>query len=185
MGASISSLRNSMSKLPSISDLFLLHILISYKFLSDLLCLVYERVLLDVDSASSIHNIYAYLTGLLLALVELKYQALNTSPFNDHPAVMLLFLIAITVYVMALFVLRSNHQINAMMIWVCHICGSLACELLLLLLVSPMWSFIINLSSLLLLLTFLFSYHFFFQPPQSEEGQATQGTDQAATNPNP
>ncbi|KAI9079114.1 hypothetical protein K1719_038953 [Acacia pycnantha] len=107
MGASISFLRNSMSS-----------------------------VLLDLDPAS-IHTIYAYLTGLLLALVELKYQALNTSPFNDHPALMLLFLIAITLYVMALLVLRSNRQINAITIWVCHICGSLACEMLLLLLVSP------------------------------------------------
>ncbi|KAI9079108.1 hypothetical protein K1719_038947 [Acacia pycnantha] len=142
MGASISFMRNSMS-----------------------------RVLLNLDPAS-IHTIYAYLTGLILALVQLKYQALNTSPFNDHPAVMILFLIAITLYVMALLVLGSN-PINAMMIWVCHVCGSLACELLLLLLVSPLWSFIINLSSLLLLLTFLLSYHFFFQPSQSEQGQAT------------
>ncbi|KAI9079080.1 hypothetical protein K1719_038919 [Acacia pycnantha] len=136
------------------------------------------------DSASSIHTIYAYLTGLLLALVQLKYQALNTSPFSDHPALMILFLIAITVYAMALFVLGSHHQIKTMMIWVCHISGSLACEMLLLVLVSPLWSFIINLSSLLLLLTFLLFYHFFFQP-SSELGQVTQGTDPAATVPNP
>ncbi|KAI9114783.1 hypothetical protein K1719_014481 [Acacia pycnantha] len=145
---------------------------------------MFPRELSDLDSAASLHTVYAYLTALLLALVGIEYQASNTSPFKQHPAVMILFLIAITVYVIALLVLtfRSNHQMNLIiMVCVCHICGSVACELLLLLLVSPIWCFLINLSSLVLVLMLLFSYNYLFRPShpdtQTAEGQAIEMID--------
>ncbi|KAI9114583.1 hypothetical protein K1719_014281 [Acacia pycnantha] len=139
------------------------------------------RVLSDLEYAATLlHTIYPYPNALLLALVGIKYQALNTSPFIQHPAVIILFLIATTVYVIALLVLtfRSNLQINLIiMVWVCHICGSVVCELLLLVLVSPIWCFLINLSSLVLVLTLLFSYNYRFQPshPNDPQTQTAEG----------
>lgn len=47
--------------------------------------LLHERVSdLDSDSAApSLHTIHAYVTGLLLALVGIKYQALNCMSWHS------------------------------------------------------------------------------------------------------
>ncbi|XP_054796236.1 uncharacterized protein LOC129301670 [Prosopis cineraria] len=88
------------------------------------------------NSVPSLHTIYAYLTGLLLALIQIKYQGLNIIAFKDHPTIMILFLIAVSVYVMALIVLTSNSKLT-MVSWIlCHVFGSVPCELLLLVPVS-------------------------------------------------
>ncbi|KAI9114525.1 hypothetical protein K1719_014223 [Acacia pycnantha] len=142
------------------------------------------RVLSDLDSATSLLNIYPPSIAVLLGLVAIECQALNTSPSKQHPAVIMLFLIAMTVHVMALLVLsfRSNRQMDLIiMVWVGHISGSVVCELLLLLLVAPIWCFFITLSSLVLVLTPLFSYNYLFQPShpdtQTAEGQAIEMPD--------
>lgn len=138
------------------------------------------------------HTIYAYVVGLLLTLVEIKYQGSINNPFHDHPSIMLLFLITQFVYVISLFTFLFdwlNERSRNFNIVVCHVFGTLACQLLLLVLVSPVKWFLVNVSSLVLVVaTFLcYSYllHLLNNASQTQrleidrngDGQATEMVD--------
>ncbi|KAI9109092.1 hypothetical protein K1719_019715 [Acacia pycnantha] len=102
------------------------------------------------------HTVYAYLTGLLLVLIEIKYQGSSSNLFKEHMLMIVFFIISKFVYVITLVTFTSDqtsdHQSVDLKVVVCHISGTVACELLLLILVSPIKFFIINVSTLTLVL---------------------------------
>ncbi|KAI9109225.1 hypothetical protein K1719_019848 [Acacia pycnantha] len=139
------------------------------------------------DLIASLHTIYGFLTVLLIALMGIKYQGSGTNPFRECPILMMQFLIAISTYVVALIITlrRSNleHSANKLMVGVTHICGGLACELLLLVLVSPIWLVLINVSvpTLIVMLAFCYKYALHLLHAQGTEEQASEMTDLEAS----
>ncbi|KAI9109267.1 hypothetical protein K1719_019890 [Acacia pycnantha] len=139
------------------------------------------------DLIASLHTIYGFLTGLLLALMGIKYQGSGTNPYREHPILMMQFLIAIFMYGVALIIIlrRSNleHSANKLMVGVSHICGGLACELLLLVLVSPIPLLLINVSvpTLIVVLVFCYKYALHLLHVQGTEEQVSEMTDLEAS----
>ncbi|KAI9109247.1 hypothetical protein K1719_019870 [Acacia pycnantha] len=128
------------------------------------------------DLTTSLHTIYGFFMGLLLALMAIKYQGSSTNPFIEHSILMMLFMITISMYGVALTITlrRSNHEhsANKLMASVSHICGVLACELLLLVLVSPIQSLFINLSmpTLIAMLALYKKYNLLHAQGTEEQG---------------
>ncbi|KAF7815914.1 putative transmembrane protein [Senna tora] len=112
------------------------------------------------------HNVYGFLIGLLLTLVGIKFNSSSSScinnPFDAHMEIMVFFLETAVLYVISLTVtsrLRlEDHNANLTPIilkLICHVSGALGCELLVLILVTPIRRFIIINTLLALLLVTL------------------------------
>ncbi|KAI9109168.1 hypothetical protein K1719_019791 [Acacia pycnantha] len=133
----------------------------------------------DIDFIPPLHTTYVFLTGLLIPLINMKYQGSGTNPFKEHPTQMMLFLVAIIVYIIALITLRFNRIITdgsaMLMLGVCHLSGALSCELLLSVLVSPMMLLLINGSSLALIVMVLSCYYKYFLHAEGTEISQTEG----------
>ena len=74
---------------------------------------------------------------------------------------MLCFQIVMFVYAITLIKMTfqsSNDNILSFHIYLCHVSGALACELLLLILVTPLWWVVINVSSAILVVALCFRY---------------------------
>ncbi|KAF7815915.1 putative transmembrane protein [Senna tora] len=112
------------------------------------------------------HNAYGYLIGLLLTLLGIKSNSSCTNNlFDTHMEIMVFFLETTIVYVIGLTVtsrlrlIEDDHYYNAnltpkILKLMCHVSGALGCELLVLVLVTPIWRFIIlNMLLALLLIT--------------------------------
>ncbi|KAF7815917.1 putative transmembrane protein [Senna tora] len=116
------------------------------------------------------HNVYGYLIGLLLTLLGIKFNSSSctNNPFfdGDHMAIiMFFFLETVFVYVIALTVTsrlssEDDTTINNVLKLICHVSGGIGCELLLFILVTPLYCFIINvvLGGILLLLLLICVY---------------------------
>lgn len=124
---------------------------------------------------------YAYLTGLLLTLTGIKYQGSNNDPFSDHPTLMMFFLVSIFVYFISLIMSfrRSDHHMSdhssKLIIGVSHLSGGIACELLLLVLVSHLRFLFINVSSLALIVILVFFHKYLLHLLHA------QGTEEVAS----
>ena len=88
------------------------------------------------------------ISPLLLTLVAIKCQSTGTKSLKEHAAIMLCFLIALFLYAVA-FSKLTYLPSNVLNFYVCHVSGALACELLLFILVTPIWWILINVSSAL------------------------------------
>ena len=88
--------------------------------------------------------------------MEIKCQATGLDPFKEHAAVMRCFLVVTFVYAIALTRLTYQSSNDILCLYACHVAGPLACELLLLVLVTPLWWVVINVSSAILVVALWF-----------------------------
>jgi hypothetical protein len=102
----------------------------------------------ELNSIMAFHQPFVFLATLLAFLVGLHFQALNISPIETHFAIILLLIIAAVVYSIAYASpIFQTHNTEYLPIFrlTCLASGILTCELLISLLISPLWWFLINL----------------------------------------
>ena len=94
------------------------------------------------------HEPFVFLVTLLAFLVGLHFQALNISPLETHFAIILLLIIVAALYsITYASPIFQTHNTEYLPIFrpTCLAFGILTCELLISLLISPLWWFLINL----------------------------------------
>ncbi|XLS77186.1 hypothetical protein HN51_061411 [Arachis hypogaea] len=99
-----------------------------------------------ITTSTHSHRVYICVVTLELASIAIKYQGINTNPFQEIHATMLLFLLATPCHAIALAI--TNHNIVIMpnsitIIVLFHVSGTISCESLLWILVAQLWWFII------------------------------------------
>lgn len=107
----------------------------------------------EVSSSTPLHAVFSFLIMLLLALVGIHCQGLNSSPLSTHYATMVLFIIAVVIYSIAFAGIKlgpHNTSYLPTFNFICLTSGTLACELLVSILIAPFWLLIVNLCVILL-----------------------------------
>ena len=107
----------------------------------------------EVSSSTPLHAVFGFLIMLLLAVVGIHFQGLNMSPLSTHYATMVLFIIAVVIYSIAFAGIKLGpHNTSYLPIFnfICLTSGTLACELLVSILIAPFWLLIVNLCAILL-----------------------------------
>jgi hypothetical protein len=89
---------------------------------------------------------------VFIGLVQVKYQNTQSSPFDTHGLIMLLFILVLVAKVYTKYLLEMSQPIAntsyfPITKFVCQISGVLACGLLLSILLPPFWCWIILFSS--------------------------------------
>ena len=99
------------------------------------------------------HKPFVFLVTLLATLVGLHFQALNISPVETHFTTILFLIMAAVVYSIA-FARITVQPHNSEYLTLFHLAysasGILTCELLVGLLMSPLWWFMVNLCTILI-----------------------------------
>ena len=102
-----------------------------------------------------------FLNSILGAIIGIHFQALNISPLETHLGIILLFIIATIVYIVAYLEIKLQTQDAAYLFifrLVCLVSGILSVELLVTLIVSPLRLFMFDLC---LILTFGVLHHWY------------------------
>ncbi|KAL4632459.1 hypothetical protein ACB092_04G052400 [Castanea dentata] len=84
--------------------------------------------------------VFGFSFSFLLALVGLKYQNSNGALFQEHGVIMVLLIIDVCTgaIALAMVTLPNSHNSSLLLVeFVCLICGAIACDLLILILVPP------------------------------------------------
>ncbi|KAJ6711275.1 PROTEIN putative-RELATED [Salix purpurea] len=110
------------------------------------------------SSTTAMHAAMTFLNVVLLALLQLKYQNKETSPFEAHGTIILLYILASIIYSTAFIalLLRAHHQppetpCLATLEHISLLTGALACDLLLLILAPPFGYFLLAFCGVLVL----------------------------------
>ena len=107
------------------------------------------------------HAPLIFLKTFLCAIIGIHFQALNVSPLETHLGIMLLFIMATIVYIIAYFELKVQPQDVAYLFifrLICLVSAILSIELLIALIISPFWLFMVNLCPILLVGVLSHSY---------------------------
>ena len=99
------------------------------------------------------HALLAFLISFLAALIGLHFQVLGVSPLETHFALILLFIIATIVYsiVYAEIKLQPPDVDLPIFRFICLVSGVIAIELLVTIIISPFWLFMVNLYPILII----------------------------------
>jgi hypothetical protein len=102
---------------------------------------------------TAFHKPFFFFITLLASLIGLHFQVLGISPLKKHFTIILLFIMDIIVYTIAYMRINlhpHNNEYLPILWWICLISGIIACELLVAILTSLFWLFIINLCAILI-----------------------------------
>uniref|UniRef100_A0A7N2MR76 Uncharacterized protein n=1 Tax=Quercus lobata TaxID=97700 RepID=A0A7N2MR76_QUELO len=100
------------------------------------------------------HVFLIFLNSILGAIIGIHFQALNISPLETHLGIILLFIMATIVYIIAYLEIKLHTQDAAYLFifrLVCLVSGILSVELLVTLIVSPVWLLMVNLCPILII----------------------------------
>ena len=99
------------------------------------------------------HALLAFLISFLAALIGLHFQVLGVSPLQTHFALILLFIIATIVYGIAYAEIKLQPPNTDLPIFrfICLVSGVIAIELLVAIIISPFWLFMVNLCPILII----------------------------------
>ena len=99
------------------------------------------------------HELLAYLVSFLAALIGLHFQVLGVSPLETHFALILLFIIATIIYSIAYAEIKLQPPDVDLPIFrfICLVSGVIAIELLVTIIISPFWLFMVNLYPILII----------------------------------
>ena len=95
-----------------------------------------------------------FLIALLFAIIGFHFRSSDISPLETHYAIFLLFLVAIFVYGLAyvlISVLPKNSEYLSILRFIYLVFGTIAIELPASILISPLWLFMVNLCSILII----------------------------------
>ena len=95
-----------------------------------------------------------FLIALLFAIIGFLVSSSDISPLETHYAIFLLFLVAIFVYGLAyvlISVLPKNSEYLPILRFIYLVFGTIAIELPASILISPLWLFMVNLCSILII----------------------------------
>jgi len=107
----------------------------------------------ELKSFTAFHKPFVFLISLLASLVGLHFQVLGISPLKRHFTIILLLIMATVVYsnaYMRINLQPQNREYLPIFRCICLISGIIACELLLAMIISLFWLFIINLCTILI-----------------------------------
>jgi hypothetical protein len=109
---------------------------------------------LKVSSSTPFHAAFGFLITILIGLVGVHFQGLGVSPLRTHFATMLLFLMAVVIYSIAFVGIKvgahnTSYHYLPLFKFICLISGTIACELLVSILIAALWLLIINLCAIL------------------------------------
>ena len=104
-------------------------------------------------SVSLKHALLAFLISFLAALIGLHFQVLGISPLETHFALILLFIIAKIIYSIAYAEIKLQPPDVDLPIFrfICLVSGVIAIELLVAIIISPFWLFMVNLCPILII----------------------------------
>ena len=100
------------------------------------------------------HGLLVFLTSFPTALIGLHFQVLDVSPLDTHFAIILLFIMATIVYGIAyveIKMLPQDDEYLPILRFICLVSGIIAIELIVAIIISPLWLFIVNLCPILIL----------------------------------
>ncbi|KAK9995839.1 hypothetical protein SO802_020525 [Lithocarpus litseifolius] len=98
------------------------------------------------------HELLAYLVSFLAALIGLHFQVLGVSPLETHFAIILLLIMATIIYSIAyveIKLLPRNADLPLFR-FICLVSGIIAIELLVAIIISPFWLFMVNVCPILI-----------------------------------
>ena len=106
------------------------------------------------------HRLLAFLVSYLAGLIGIHFQVLGVSPLETHFAISLLFIMATIVYSIAYVEIKLQSQDADLPIFrsICLVFGIIAIELLVSIITSPFWLFMVNLCPILLVGVLSHSY---------------------------
>ena len=107
------------------------------------------------------HVFLIFLNSILGVIIGIHFQALNISPLETHLGIILLFIMATIVYIIAYFEIKLQTQDAAYLFifrLVCLVSGILSVERLVTLIVSPFWLLMVNLCPILIMGVLRHSY---------------------------
>ena len=92
------------------------------------------------------HRLLAFLVSCLAGLIGVHFQVLNVSPLKTHFTLVLLFIMAIVVYSITYVETKLQPQDADLPIFrsICLVSGIIAIELLVSIITSPFWLFMVN-----------------------------------------
>ena len=100
------------------------------------------------------HAPLIFLKIFLCAIIGIHFQALNVSPLETHLGIMLLFIMTTIVYIIAYLEIKVQPQDAAYLFifrLICLVSAILSVELLVSLIISPFWLFMVNLCPILII----------------------------------
>uniref|UniRef100_A0A7N2RBS6 Uncharacterized protein n=1 Tax=Quercus lobata TaxID=97700 RepID=A0A7N2RBS6_QUELO len=106
------------------------------------------------------HALIAFLVSFLAALIGLHFQVLSISPLETHFATVLLFIMAAILYSIAYMEIKLQPQGAEYLLlfrFFCLVSGIIAVELLISIIISPFWLFMVNFLQILIVGMFAFS----------------------------
>ena len=113
---------------------------------------------LDSDKAlvffEEFHALLVFFDTILGAIIGIHFQALNVSPLEKHLGIILLFIMAKIVYIIAYLEITLQRQDAAYLSifrLVFLVSRILSVELLVKLIISPVWLFMVNLCPILII----------------------------------
>nr|XP_023916990.1 uncharacterized protein LOC112028524 [Quercus suber] len=117
---------------------------------------IYHR--LNSDEArvffEAFHGLLVFLTSFPTALIGLHFQVLGVSPLDTHFAIVLLFIMATIIYGIAyveIKMLPQDDEYLPILRFICLVSGIIAIELIVAIIISPLWLFMVNLCPILIL----------------------------------
>ena len=111
------------------------------------------------------HELLAYLVSFLAALIGLHFQVLGVSPLETHFAIILLLIMATIIYSIAyveIKLLPRNAELPLFR-FICLVSGIIAIELLVAIIISPFWLFMVNFCPILIVGVLCHSYQQIYQ----------------------
>ena len=93
------------------------------------------------------HALIAFIVSFLAALIGLHFQVLSVSPLETHFATVLLFIMATIVYSIAYMEIKLQPQGAEYLLlfrFICLVSGIISVELLISIIISPFWLFMVN-----------------------------------------
>ena len=100
------------------------------------------------------HGLLVFLASFLIALIGLHFQALDVLPLDTHFAIILPFVMARIVHGTAyveIKLLPQNAEYLPILRFICLVSGIIAIELLVAIISSPFWIFLVNLCPIIIL----------------------------------
>ncbi|XP_030939546.1 uncharacterized protein LOC115964352 [Quercus lobata] len=129
---------------------------LAIKLKDSILEAIYHR--LNSDEAcvffDAFHGLLVFLTSFPTALIGLHFQVLGVSPLDTHFAIILLFIMATIIYGIAYVEIKMLPQDNEylpILRFICLVSGIIAIELIVAIIISPLWLFMVNLCPILIL----------------------------------
>ena len=95
----------------------------------------------------ALHALIAFLVSFLATLIGLHFQVLSVSPLETHFATVLLFIMAAIVYSIAYMEIKLQPQGAEYLLlfrFICLVSGIISVELLISIIISPFWLFMVN-----------------------------------------